>query len=97
MEATYDKLYSELRKTKRELLDRMNKNAGPRPLAIQTIIKEEIQDIELALTKIITGHYGRCELSGELIPLEVLEAIPTIKTMNDMEEINHFFRKPIYL
>jgi len=95
MEANYDKLYSELRNTKSELLDRINKNTGSS--VVQTIIREEIQDIELALSKIITGHYGRCELSGELIPIEVLEIIPTIKTLNEMEDLNHFFRKPLYL
>jgi RNA polymerase-binding transcription factor DksA len=91
MEADYRKLYTELRKTKQELQERLNSH-----VTIEPFIKEEIQDIEIAMNKILTGSYGRCEQSGELIPKEILDLIPTIKSLKDMESIGHFFRKPIY-
>ncbi|MGJ7922470.1 hypothetical protein [Neobacillus sp. LXY-4] len=95
MEANYEKLYSELRKTKEELLAGMNNSEGS-PV-VQSFINEEIDDIDTALSKMMTGTYGKCEISGELIPYEVLEVIPTIKTINEMEVLGYFFRKPILM
>ena len=38
--------------------------------------REEIEAIELALNKIESGKYGRCEECGDPIPLKRLQAIP---------------------
>ena len=38
--------------------------------------RRALTDIELALARMRTGHYGRCRLCGTGIPLAVLEAIP---------------------
>ncbi|NMD69430.1 hypothetical protein HHO41_03950 [Bacillus sp. DNRA2] len=92
MEANMAQLYSELRKTSDELLTRMtSQNGSPQ---IQAILKEELADIETAMNKIKTGEFGKCEISGEMIPLEVLRMMPTIKTIKDIDSINSFFRKP---
>lgn len=95
MEANYHELYSELRKTKEELQVKLY-TCTAIPATVQYFIQEEIRDIETALYKILTGSYGRCENSGELIPKEILEQVPTIKTNKDMECISHFFRKTFY-
>jgi RNA polymerase-binding transcription factor DksA len=94
MEANLEKLYTELRISNEELLKRLNNQEGS--AAVKTLIKEEMNDIQTAMEKIITGNYGRCEISGELIPEEVLEAMPTIKTLEDIDSIHNYFRKPFH-
>ncbi|WP_318504878.1 hypothetical protein [Bacillus sp. T3] len=95
MEATLDlaKLYTELRKSSKELQNRLNVNTGSPTL--QSLIMEEIQDVENAIQKITLGNYGKCEISGEQIPFDFLKVMPTIKTMEDIDGLHHFYRKPI--
>jgi len=95
MEATLDlaKLYTELRKSSKELQERLNVNTGSPEL--QSLIMEEIHDVENAIQKIALGNYGKCETSGEQIPFDFLKVMPTIKTMEDIDEIHHFYRKPL--
>ena len=38
--------------------------------------RRALADIELALVRMRTGHYGYCRICGTGIPLVVLEAIP---------------------
>jgi DnaK suppressor protein len=38
--------------------------------------RQALADIELALVRIRTGHYGYCRSCGARIPLVLLEAIP---------------------
>lgn len=92
MEANLAKLYTELRTTSEELLTRMATSSGSQE--IKTILKEELNDIEATMVKIKTGQYGICEISGEMIPADVLKIMPTIKTLKDIEDLNSFFRKP---
>ena len=94
MEAKVKKLYSELRRTKEELVERLENRACSSK--IQLFIKDELQDVEWAMGKISAGTYGTCEVSGELIPFEILEAIPTIKSISEIENMGEFCRKPIY-
>jgi DnaK suppressor protein len=42
--------------------------------------KREIEAIDLALTRIETGSYGRCEGCGKDIPVDRLRAMPTAMT-----------------
>jgi DnaK suppressor protein len=42
--------------------------------------KREIEAIDLALTRIETGSYGRCEGCGKDIPMARLQAVPTTTT-----------------
>ncbi len=53
-----------------ELFDRQ------RSLAIRTEVESELQAVEHALQRINDGTYGICEMGGEPIPLERLEARP---------------------
>ena len=41
--------------------------------------KEEIAEIELALTKMRSGHYGICELCGKSIPIKRLKVLPATR------------------
>jgi RNA polymerase-binding transcription factor DksA len=47
-----------------------------RDLALAAKAMEMIEEIDHALTKFEDGRYGICEVSGEPIPHERLEAIP---------------------
>jgi RNA polymerase-binding protein DksA len=47
-----------------------------RSLAIEAQLQREIQQIDHALTRIDAGTYGTCEVGGEVIPIERLEARP---------------------
>ena len=41
--------------------------------------KEEIGEIELALTKMSSGRYGKCELCGKSIPIKRLKVLPATR------------------
>ncbi|MFE8699001.1 hypothetical protein ACFYKX_00050 [Cytobacillus sp. FJAT-54145] len=94
MDANQEKLYLELRKTRKEIVERLEEGQGSD--LIKPMLKEELRDIEIALEKIQNGEFGRCEFSGELIPENLLMMVPTIKTMKDCKNIDRFFCKPIY-
>ena len=47
-----------------------------RGLAIEAQLHREIQQIDHALSRIDEGTYGTCEVGGETIPVERLEARP---------------------
>jgi RNA polymerase-binding transcription factor DksA len=94
MEANVKKLYSELRRTKKELVERLENGACSSN--IQLLLNDELQDVDCAISKITAGTYGTCELSGELIPIEILEAIPTIKSIREVEKMGEYYRKSIY-
>lgn len=94
MDAKAETLYSELRKTRMELIERLeDENASP---LVKPMIKEELLDVEDTLNKIELGLFGRCEISGELIPEELLTMVPTIKYLNDYQKIDGYFRKGIF-
>jgi len=94
MDSKVETLYSELRKTRQELIDKLNdKNGSP---LVRPFIQEELADIEDTLNKMELGMFGKCEISGEFIPEELLSMIPTIKTMEDCNKMDRFYRKAIY-
>ncbi len=47
-----------------------------RDLALSAQARQAVEEIDRALAKMADGTYGICEVSGELIPKERLEAIP---------------------
>lgn len=42
-------------------------------------IMKELAEIDAALTRVERGTYGICELTGQPIPMERLEAVPTAR------------------
>ncbi|MDZ5470721.1 hypothetical protein SM124_03045 [Bacillus sp. 31A1R] len=93
MEAFEERLYSELRKTQEELLERLENGNGSK---VKQWIKEELDDINSAIGKLQKGDFGKCEISGELIPLDLLKQIPTLKTLEDCQGLDRFYCKSIY-
>lgn len=88
------KLYSELRTMKKELLNSLeNNNCSP---LVRSLIEEELKDVEKTMEKLENGSFGLCEISGELIPTDYLSVVPTIQSMNDVDEISKYYCKPIF-
>ena len=48
--------------------------------------KEEIVEIELALTKMESGSYGECELCGKSIPIKRLKVLPATRLCRNCAE-----------
>ncbi len=87
------KIHTELLQTKEELESRLfeysffqqhsqNINAYQQA-TLMYHVKEELQDVLLALSKIENGTYGICEETGQEIPLSKLAVLPTARTAND--------------
>ena len=47
--------------------------------ALLTTLQETLDDVELALTKVEDGTYGHCEVCGEPISPDRLEAMPAAR------------------
>lgn len=91
MDPTINEIYSELRKTKEELIQRLeNENCSQ---LVRPYIESELDDIETALEKLEFGTYGRCEISGEIMPEHLLSIVPTLKSIDDCKMMSYFFRK----
>ncbi|MBP3038712.1 hypothetical protein J9303_04230 [Bacillaceae bacterium Marseille-Q3522] len=93
MEAKFSELYNQLCQSKQEIL---NKLADSRPSLIKPILQEELHDIEVTLAKLDKGEFGKCEISGELLPDQLLREIPTLKSYQDCASLVYFFRKSFY-
>ncbi len=52
-------------------------------IALDGHLKEELSDIEYSLNQMENGTYGICEVTGQEIPLERLEALPTARTIKE--------------
>ncbi|WP_020615964.1 TraR/DksA C4-type zinc finger protein [Paenibacillus daejeonensis] len=58
-----------------------------RDMAIDESMEERLEQIEAALVRMDDGTYGHCEVSGEPIPFERLEAVPyTTRTVEHVDE-----------
>ena len=90
MDRNINEIYSELRKTKEELIQRLeNENCSP---LVKPYIEGELDDIETALKKLESGTYGTCEISGEIMPEHLLSMVPTLKSIDDCKMMSYFFR-----
>ncbi|WP_428908721.1 TraR/DksA family transcriptional regulator [Niallia sp. Krafla_26] len=92
MDPQYFEIYSELRTTKQELLKKIETGSSP---LVQPYIEAELQDIDTAITKIENGTFGTCEVSGELIPDELLSIVPTLKSIDDCKTLQYLIHKSI--
>lgn len=91
MDRNINEIYSELRKTKEELLQRLeNENCSQ---LVKPYIESELDDIETALEKLEFGTYGTCEISGENLPVHLLSLVPTLKSIEDCKMVSYFVRK----
>jgi RNA polymerase-binding transcription factor DksA len=94
MDGNLNYIYNELRETKTELLTYLN--YSDRDERILKYIKAELCDIEAALEKVDNGEYGKCEISGEYLPYDFLQTIPTARSANELNQMEQYCRKPIY-
>lgn len=95
MDALQEMLYKELRQAEQEVFHSLQKkNCNHK---IKPILVEELNDLRTALKKIENGKYGLCEISGELIPSELLHIMPTLKSTNDLRNLEAYCRKPLHI
>jgi RNA polymerase-binding transcription factor DksA len=94
MDAKVEKLYSELRNTRQELLEKLMDDHSSK--LIRPFILDELYDVESTLERIEKGVYGKCEVSGELLPDDILAEVPTMKTMDDCNRLENYYRKSLY-
>lgn len=93
MHVLQEKLFLELRQTKEEI--EISLKTKQKQDWLTAILKEELDDVEIAIKKMDSGSFGQCEVSGELLPIELLKTIPTIKTLRETEKLGRFYRKTI--
>ncbi|MFL6559725.1 MAG: hypothetical protein ACJ8MO_26875 [Bacillus sp. (in: firmicutes)] len=94
MNATQEQLFLELRHTKEEIEYSLRRNQ--KKAWFIAVLEEELSDINTAIQKLENGNFGQCEISGELLPNELLKIIPTLKSVKDSEYLSNFYKKPIY-
>lgn len=93
LNSTIEKLYTELRMTQIELVTTLRVK---RDSKINKYIEDELKDVEETMQKLENGNFGMCEMSGELLPFDLLEMIPTIRTKDDINSIQSYYRKSIH-
>ncbi|WP_445488379.1 hypothetical protein [Niallia sp. 03133] len=93
MTTTLEKLYTELRMTQIELAATLRVS---RESKINQFIEAELHDVEESMKKLENGSFGTCEISGELIPEDILSIIPTIKSKKDLKELQTYYRKSLH-
>ncbi|MHC0037240.1 TraR/DksA family transcriptional regulator [Pseudoneobacillus sp. C159] len=86
------KLYEELRDFERELAEKLRNNTVHQN--VRKFVEAELKDVQTTIQKIECGEFGKCEISGELIPFDLLAAIPTAKSLQDFDQMKSYFRKP---
>lgn len=86
------KLYEELRDFERELDSRLRNDLVN--FKIKRYVEAELKDIQSTLHKLECGEFGKCEMSGELIPFDLLYEVPIAKSLNDFDEMKRYFKKP---
>jgi RNA polymerase-binding transcription factor DksA len=94
MDAMHEMLYEELRQSEQEVLHSLEKKNHDQQLTL--IFEEELADIRSAIDKVKNGNFGLCEISGELIPGELLKLVPTLKSLNDFSNLEIYYRKPLH-
>jgi RNA polymerase-binding transcription factor DksA len=93
LNSTIEKLYTELRMTQIELVTTLSVK---RDSKINKYIEDELKDVEETMQKLENGNFGMCEMSGELLPFDLLEMVPIIRTKNDINSIQSYYRKSIH-
>lgn len=86
------KLYEELRDIERETKKKLEQNLVDR--RIKYLVEAELKDIETTIQKLECGDFGKCEISGELIPFDLLSTVPTARTIDDFNQMKSYCKKP---
>jgi RNA polymerase-binding transcription factor DksA len=94
MDALYERLYLELRQSEDEIKESLISRQNQDWLSL--LLEEELKDISFTIRKMEKGKFGLCEISGELLPVERLKSVPTLKSVKDLQGMDSYFRKPIH-
>lgn len=92
MNALNERIYMELRQTELETKESLKNR--PEKDWLSPILVDELADIANTISKIEKGKFGQSEISGELIPEKLLKTIPTLKSLDDLQNLSSFYRKP---
>ncbi|WML39025.1 hypothetical protein RCG19_17775 [Neobacillus sp. OS1-2] len=93
MNALQEKLFLELRQTKEEIENSLKSKQRQNWLTI--ILEDELKDLNTAIQKFENGNFGQCEISGELIPEDLLKMIPTLRSIKDSEDLDSYCKKSV--
>ncbi|GKU82399.1 hypothetical protein [Niallia sp. NCCP-28] len=93
MNMKLEELYTELRMTQIELMTTLRVK---RKSKINQYIEAELKDVEESMKRLENGDFGKCEISGELIPEDILSMIPLVKSNQDIQKMQYFYRKGFY-
>ncbi|MGD7008497.1 TraR/DksA family transcriptional regulator [Metabacillus sp. 84] len=58
-------------------------------------VKEELRDVEHALSKMDTGSYGFCEKTGLSLPISSLKYLPTARNVHDFSYLDQYEKKSL--
>lgn len=94
MNAMQEKLFLELRQTRVEIKNSLE--TKHQKDWFTAILEEELADIDTALKKLEDGNFGHCEISGELLPDDLLKMLPTLRSVKDSECVETYFKKPLH-
>ncbi|PKG25239.1 hypothetical protein [Niallia nealsonii] len=93
MNMKLEELYTELRMTQIELITTLRVKRASK---INQYIEAELKDVEESMKRLENGDFGTCEISGELIPEDILAMIPIVKSKQDIQQMQYFYRKGFY-
>ncbi|CAH2713334.1 hypothetical protein BACCIP111895_00469 [Neobacillus rhizosphaerae] len=93
MNAMQEELFLELRQTQIEIEQSLTNKQKQDWLT--SILEAELSDVKSAIQKLKDGNFGECEISGELLPEDLLKIIPTIKWIKDSGDLGRYYKKPI--
>jgi RNA polymerase-binding transcription factor DksA len=85
------KLYEELRDIERESKRKLEQNLVDQ--RIKNLVEAELRDIESTIKKMECGDFGKCEISGELIPFDLLYTVPTARSIDDFYQMKSYCKK----
>jgi RNA polymerase-binding transcription factor DksA len=86
------KLYEDLRDFERELENKLRNDLVHQK--IRKYVEAELKDVQSTLQKLECGQFGKCEMSGELMPYDLLYEVPIAKSINDFDDMKHYLKKP---
>ncbi|MGE6631322.1 TraR/DksA family transcriptional regulator [Bacillus sp. NPDC077027] len=108
MNGDLDTIYMELLQMKDELQTRLFEYASFRSPTENVMMvnqdkkttllyhmKEELQDVTLALAKMEQGLYGICEVTGQMMSLEQMRILPTARKIDDFLYQQQYERKAL--
>ena len=86
--------YHELVAMKEDLEERLkSQNLSP---YVRQMAEAELADIITTIEKLEAGEFGVCEDTGSVIPIELLQFQPNVRSIKDLNSLLKFLRKPVF-